>query len=213
MRIITGTARRYQLKTPKSELRPTMDKVRGAVYSTLELGLHLDLKATRMLDLFAGSGAYGIEALSRGAVHVDFVEKEPEAIDCIRQNLAGTKLAARAKVHGQEVFTWLNQFSRDRRPGNGTYDLVIADPPYERPPRDGTQPPADAVERLLSGPWDRMLTRHGLLVIEQSIERDIDEVPGLEILRFRRYGKTVVIYYALPGAYVTKDDVEGEGAD
>lgn len=238
MRIISGTAKRLQIKTPASELRPTMDKVRAAVYSTLELGLHLDLKTARVLDLFAGSGAYGLEALSRGAPQCEFVEREREAQECIKKNIKAMRMETRGRLYPQDVFAWLNQFAKDRPGGEGVYDLVIADPPYERPhqpnrraPRkvdvslddpDHVPPPPepepapaepDSVTRLLAGPWDRLLTTHGLLVLEQAIERPVEESPGLDLLRFRRYGKTVVVYYALPGAYTVKGQEQGESAD
>ncbi len=173
-----------------------MDKVRGAIFSTLELGMHLEMPKARVLDLFAGSGAYGLEALSRGAVFADFVEKEHEAQECIRQNLALTKLEKRGRVHALDVFNWLNQNA-----GRDKYDLVLADPPYERPARGVEEPEPDETSRLLGGPWAKILTTHGILVLEQAIERPVEEVAGLDLLRFRRYGKTVVVYYALPGAY------------
>lgn len=188
-----------------------MDKVRGAVFSSVTLGFHLELEQARVLDLFAGSGAYGIEALSRGAAWADFVEREREAQDCIRHNLAAAKLESRGRLFAQDVFTWLKQFTKRSESGSvspAKYDLVLADPPYDRPYQQAgesaNEPDATAV-LLLQTPWEEVLTPYGLLMLEQSIERPIDNVPGLEILRYRRYGKTLVIYYALPGAYAVQD--------
>ena len=97
VRVITGKAKGHQLKVPKGTItRPATDLVRGAIFSILE---NLTDNWTQVLDFFSGSGALGIEALSRGADWVDFVEHKPRCCDIIRQNLEKTKLAAKAHIY------------------------------------------------------------------------------------------------------------------
>ncbi len=123
MRVIAGTAKGHHLKVPKgTPTRPTTDLVRGAIFDIIAAG-HLAAGRGRVLDLFSGSGALGIEALSRGATFVDFVDREPKCCAIIKENLAHTGLAAQAKVHCIEVNRALSQMDTD-------YHLVLIDPPY-----------------------------------------------------------------------------------
>ena len=124
MRVITGEAKGRKLKGPLSTAtRPMQDKIKEALYSALE---SLDLDVGRVLDLYAGTGGVGIEALSRGAEWADFVDQQRAACDVIRWNLDHTRLAARARVHQMAAPSFLAQ--------TGTpYDLVILDPPYADP--------------------------------------------------------------------------------
>jgi 16S rRNA (guanine966-N2)-methyltransferase len=121
MRVTTGSAKGRNLKGPPSSgTRPMSDKIRQAVFSALaSLGVEPD----RVLDLYAGTGAIGIEALSRGANHADFVEMTAPAAAVIRENLERTQLAERGSVHRQSVQSYLH---RKTTP----YDLIIMDPPY-----------------------------------------------------------------------------------
>jgi 16S rRNA (guanine966-N2)-methyltransferase len=121
MRVTTGSAKGRNLKgPPTSGTRPMSDKIRQAVFSALaSLGVEPD----RVLDLYAGTGAIGIEALSRGAGHADFVEMTVPAAAVIRENLERTQLADRASVHRQSVESYV-------RHKTAPYDLVILDPPY-----------------------------------------------------------------------------------
>ena len=117
MRVIAGSAGGIRLKIPPHDLRPTMDMVREATFSALG-----DLVVgASVLDLFAGSGAYGIEALSRGAAEAVFVDDHAKSIEAIRLNLSRTKLVG--KVIRDDVFRFLKR--QDER-----YRLVFADPPY-----------------------------------------------------------------------------------
>lgn len=124
MRVITGEAKGRKLKGPPSTAtRPMQDKIKEALFSALA---SLDLEVSRVLDLYAGTGGIGIEALSRGADWADFVEQQRAASEVIRWNLAHTGLANRAAVHPMPVPAYL------RRAGK-PYDLVILDPPYADP--------------------------------------------------------------------------------
>lgn len=121
MRVTTGSAKGRNLKGPPSSgTRPMSDKIRQAVFSALaSLGVEPD----RVLDLYAGTGAIGIEALSRGANHADFVEMTAPAAAVIRENLERTQLSERGAVYRQSVQSYLH---RKTTP----YDLLILDPPY-----------------------------------------------------------------------------------
>lgn len=124
MRVISGEARGHTLKGPPSiSTRPMADKIRGSLFSMLaSLGVAPD----RVLDLYAGTGAIGIEALSRGADHADFVEHSSDAVAVIRANLAHTKLSRKAEVHHTKVSIFIER-------GEAPYDLIILDPPYADP--------------------------------------------------------------------------------
>jgi len=120
LRVITGTAKGTILKVPKTGLRPATDLVRGAIFSILE---NLTDDWETVLDLFSGSGAMGIEALSRGAGWVDFVDRERRCCDIIKMNLEKTKLSAQARVYCCSVEKVLSILDK-------TYSIIILDPPY-----------------------------------------------------------------------------------
>ncbi len=121
MRVIAGKAKGCQLKVPKGTItRPATDLIRGAIFAILE---NITDNWSRVLDLFAGSGALGIEALSRGAGWVDFVERKPRCCDIIRQNLEKTKLAVQAHVYCCTVAKALSFLNEE-------YNIILVDPPY-----------------------------------------------------------------------------------
>jgi 16S rRNA (guanine966-N2)-methyltransferase len=121
MRVITGTAKGHRLKFPTgTTTRPATDLVRGAIFSILE---NSTAGWERILDLFSGSGALGIEALSRGAGWVDFVESEPTCCGIIMENLRSTGLAGQAHVYCCDVFKALAFLDKE-------YDIILMDPPY-----------------------------------------------------------------------------------
>ncbi len=121
MRVIAGEARGRPLKWPKEpRIRPTADLVRGAIFSALE---SLDVDWSRTLDLYAGTGALGIEALSRGAEEAHFVEHDPKCCAIIKENLERTGFAQRARVYRLETRKALRTLE-------GPYDIIFLDPPY-----------------------------------------------------------------------------------
>ncbi|HUG16606.1 MAG TPA: 16S rRNA (guanine(966)-N(2))-methyltransferase RsmD [Thermomicrobiales bacterium] len=122
MRVVSGSARGRKLKAPKSTgiTRPMADKIKEALFSVLA---SLGVEADRVLDLYAGSGAVGIEALSRGAIWCDFVDRDHHAVQAIRENLDHVGFSDRARVHHSAVLPML-------RGALEPYDLVIFDPPY-----------------------------------------------------------------------------------
>ena len=123
-RVIAGTARSVRLEAPGEGTRPLADRVKQTLFAILEP----DLRGATFLDLFAGSGAAGIEALSRGAAHATFVERDAGAIRTIKANLQRTGLAERATVTRGEVLAWLRDSARAAEPRR---EIVLLDPPYE----------------------------------------------------------------------------------
>lgn len=176
MRVIAGTAGGISLLTPKTDLRPTMDMVRGAIFSSLGdfvLG-------ARVLDLFAGTGSLGIEALSRGAESVTLIESDRKACAIIEQNLARTKL--RARVIQLDVF----QFLRSRAAQEAEANLIFADPPYSKTP--GSRNFADELVR--SPELHTTLMPDGLLVLETERGWKLPETALWRCLRQKQYGST-----------------------
>ena len=121
MRVITGKAKGHRLKVPKgTTTRPATDLVRGAIFSILETTID---DWAEVLDLFSGSGALGIEALSRGAGWVDFVEQKPRCCGIIKENIAKTKLTAQAHIYCCSVTKALSFLDKE-------YNIILMDPPY-----------------------------------------------------------------------------------
>src|SRR5215510_3389759 len=152
MRVIAGSAGGVRLAVPKRGVRPTMDRVKAAIFSSLgEV-----IIGARVLDLFAGSGALGIEALSRGAASVIFVEDDRQSADAIEKNLAKTKLKGR--VRRQDVFDFLRQSNAEK------FQVVFADPPYEK-----GHPSESDTEKLLNNEnLPHLLGPKGIFVLEKQ---------------------------------------------
>ena len=125
MRVISGSARRLLLKTIEgSDTRPTTDRIKETLFNMLQY----QIAGSRFLDLFAGSGAIGIEALSRGAKEAVFVEQNPCAVSCIKENLKTTHLKDRASIMQADVFAALENL--EGREENHAFDFIFMDPPY-----------------------------------------------------------------------------------
>ncbi|HEX7491243.1 MAG TPA: 16S rRNA (guanine(966)-N(2))-methyltransferase RsmD [Candidatus Limnocylindrales bacterium] len=193
-RVIAGSARGLRLKAPGEGTRPLADRVKQTLFAILEP----DLDGANVLDLFAGSGAAGIEMLSRGAAVATFVEKDPQAADVIVANLAFTRLAARGRVTRADVLSYL----RDRAVKDGPFDVVIVDPPYAETGLMDT-----AMERLgAAGP---ALLNEDCWVVAKHFWRTAPpaSVGLLASVRTRRFGETALTFYRLGAA----PDVTGDG--
>lgn len=191
-RIIAGEAGSLTLKTPGEGTRPTTDRVREAVFSSLES--LIDLDGARVLDLYAGSGALGLEAVSRGAARADLVESASGAARSCRENARRVSAAVAPRsvlitVHARTVDAYLAQAS-------GPYDVVFADPPYELPER---------ALRAVHEAVLRALAPGALYIVERSTRtpsQGSDEAPlpdGLRVLRERDYGETRVTFIEAVG--------------
>lgn len=179
-RIIAGAARGRRLAVPRGvHVRPTSDRVREALFSSVEAAFGA-LAGLRVLDLYAGSGALGLEAVSRGAAHALLVESDPGAVRAIRSNAAAVGLP------GVEVCALPVHRALAREP-SAPYDLVLADPPYDLAGDTLTA----ALSRLVCG-W---LAPDALVVVERPARAPALAWPeGLTGERERRYGETMLWY-------------------
>jgi 16S rRNA (guanine966-N2)-methyltransferase len=180
MRVISGIAGGIPLVAPRTDIRPTMDRVKGAIFSSLDAVM----PGSRVLDLFAGAGTLGIEALSRGAREAVFVEKEARATETIRRNLEKTRLAG-AVVQVMDIFSYL-----DRLAPKGAFDFIFADPPYAKAPGERDFTP----ELMASAPLADALAPGGLFILEKMPGQPIPVGTRWELLRERRYGATEVAW-------------------
>jgi 16S rRNA (guanine966-N2)-methyltransferase len=180
MRVIAGEVKGFKLRGPPSRgTRPMAEKIKGALFSMLgSLGVEPD----RVLDLYAGTGGLGIEALSRGASWVDFVEQNAAACAVIRANLRHTKYEEAGRVHQLPVATFLN---RDESP----YDLIIMDPPYADP---------EIVETLERIGSSRLVQSATVVAIGHSPRVSLPECLGrLVRLRQRCHGDSCFSIYEI----------------
>lgn len=178
MRVIAGSAGGLRLDCPDEVARPMMDRVRGAVFSSLGDAV----PGARVLDLFSGSGAIGIEALSRGAASCLFVDRHRKAIEVIRRNLQHARLSA--TVRQQDVAAVVAHAEAS------AYDLVFADPPFALE----TDNPAHPARLLAEEHLARCVVPDGLFVVELPAEPPTGNA-SWELLRTRRYGQAWVAYY------------------
>lgn len=178
MRVIAGTAKgRKLLAVPGDGTRPILDRVKTALFDILRP----EIEGARVLDLFAGSGAVGIEALSQGAVHCTFLDLSRPAIETIKQNLETTGFGANAEVRHYDAFSFLRNSAK-------SFDLVyVAPPQYESLWVQALQTIAERPE---------IVTPHGLIVVQI----DPREYEALELTAFREtdqraYGNTLLVFY------------------
>jgi 16S rRNA (guanine(966)-N(2))-methyltransferase RsmD len=179
MRVIAGSHRGRRLTGPRGiSLRPTSDKVREALFSILGARI----PGCRFLDLYAGTGAVGIEALSRGANLATFVESDPKAVQIMRKNVTACRLLDQAELRLDST----ERFLRTPRSWNGPYDVVFADPPY-----------ADqaAIGLVLDSWASGLLAADAVLVIEQHARVDAPATDHARLVRRYEYGDTALLVY------------------
>ncbi|MBO8136604.1 MAG: 16S rRNA (guanine(966)-N(2))-methyltransferase RsmD [Desulfotomaculum sp.] len=180
MRVIAGTAKRTLLKSPKGKgTRPTADRVKESVFNILAPRV----AGCCFLDLFSGTGAIAIEALSRGAEKAVLVEKDPRNIRIIKENLHITRLSDNAQIYAVDVFKALKILRRENR----KFDIIYMDPPYK----------AGYYEKVLEDIVDScLLATGGLLVVESSSKEVLPEkVINITNIRTQKYGDTLVSFY------------------
>ena len=181
MRVITGSARGRRLNELKGyDTRPTTDKVKEGVFSAIQF----EVEGARVLDLFAGTGQLGIEALSRGAQSAVFVDQRADAVKLIRENLALTKLTDGAQVVCGESMAYLNALRQK-------FDLIFLDPPYAD----------DLLERAIAHiAWFDILAPDGIMIAESPVEKTLPALRApYRIAREYRYGKIKVTLYRRDG--------------
>jgi 16S rRNA (guanine966-N2)-methyltransferase len=192
MRVVAGSARGRKLVAPEGlAVRPTAERVRQATFNALHhRGV---IENAHVVDLFAGTGALGIEALSRGAAHATFVEHDRAALDAINQNLDHLGFRSRATVVRGDALRWLAT-------AKGFFDLVLIDPPYSF--EDWTTV-LSLAESLVRPPADETDREVGIVVIETT--RPIAPSLSWEVVREQRYGGTVITF-AVPALEFANPD-------
>ena len=180
MRVIAGSARRLLLVAPSGmDTRPTQDKIKETLFNILQP----EIQGARFLDLFAGSGAIGIEALSRGAAEVAFVEHAPRSLACLSRNIAMLKVEAQCRMIRADAYEWLG------RPAETAFDIAYADPPYAVGAEHGY---ATMLARLAEGSF---VKPGGLFIAEMTSGQASDSAPAWELCRDRTYGQTRLAIY------------------
>ena len=181
MRVISGRLKGKKLFAPKGlTLRPTSDRVKEAIFDLLQKFP----AGERVLDLFAGTGALGIETLSRGAQRAVFVEENSRSGDVLRRNIEACHLEDQAEVLIREVAAGLKVLEQRQ----GIFDLIFLDPPYGKGLAHRT------LRELGSGP---LLSPATLIVAEHSPKEDLVSIPSLERIDWRKYGGTEVSFFRL----------------
>ena len=197
MRVISGTLRGRLLKAPPGrDVRPTQGHVRQVLFDIVGR----EIEGTRVLDLFAGIGGLGIEALSRGAGEVCFVEKDPVAVRFLRENLRILEVGDRSRVLQASVEVGIGVLEKE---GAG-FRWIFADPPYR------AQPSGWLRRTIRTGPGG-ILDAEGTLVVESSRRGEgVDRVETLERVRSRPIGETVLDFYRWRGRDGTQGDLPGD---
>src|SRR5216110_1596399 len=191
MRVIAGSAGGLPLVVPKKGVRPTMDRVKAAIFSSLGDAI----VGAKILHLFAGSGAMGIEALSRGAASAVFVEHDADAVRTIERNLDRLRLTGARVVRGDVLRTIAQEATAGAK-----YDLVLVDPPYGM---------LTEIQPRLARHLPRLLTADGLLVVETDARTE-PELP-LPVRTSRKYGHTGVTLFEAPRSGVGSTEPPGSG--
>ena len=182
MRVIAGTAKRLQLKTVLGDnTRPTTDRIKETLFNMLQN----DIEGCRFLDLFSGSGAIGIEALSRGAKEAVFVENNKEAINCIKENLIFTKLVNSGIVMSYDVMTAISMLEGR----NAKFDIVFMDPPYNK------EIEKEVLDRLKQS---EIIDSDTMIIVEASLNTSFSYLRdmGYELFKEKKYktNKHMFIY-------------------
>lgn len=182
MRVIAGTAKGRRLKTVKGmTTRPTADRVKESLFNIIKE----KLEDNSFLDLYAGTGNIGIEALSRGVVRVVFVERDKQAIKILRENLQLTNFQQNVEIYQQDVMTALEILGKKKR----SFDLIFLDPPYYEGLEEKT---------LASICSNKVLTSQGLVIIEHSRKNTLPStVASLQLIRTENYGDTAISFYRI----------------
>ena len=177
LRVISGSAKGHKLRSIKGfGVRPTADRVKESLFNMISSYIN----ASNVLDLFAGTGSLGIEALSRGASHADFVEEDNKAIDLIKQNLTHTKLIDRASIYAMDCNNYLNS----KKATGKKYNIIFMDPPYNK------NFIISIIENISK---NNILASDGIIVIERNIKDSIAfDDKAFILYKERKYGDTAI---------------------
>lgn len=183
MRVIAGKARHIQLKTVETmDTRPTTDRIKETLFNMI----HNDIYDARFLDLFSGSGAIGIEALSRGASYAVFVENSRNAVRCIQENLQKTKLTEQAAVMECDVMGAIKTLSAKSEP----FDYIFMDPPYNK------EHEKNVLMSLRNTP---LVDEYTTIIVEASLETGFDylEEMGYKLIKRKEYKTNVHMFIGI----------------
>ena len=180
-RVVSGSAKGLILQAPRgNKTRPTSDKAKEALFSILSGRI----QGTRFLDIFAGTGQIGIEALSRGADFAVFVDSGHESISCIKTNLQKSKMIPKAEVCGDDVFRFLKKYEAEK-----PFDIVYIDPPYSE---------AAEIFRKISAALsaENLISKDPVIILEHSSMTPPDDfVTNLKLKRCCKYGTVMLSFY------------------
>lgn len=179
MRIISGSARGLKLATLEgTETRPTLDRVKEPLFSIIQT----KIKDAKVLDLFAGSGALGLEALSRGAQNAVFTDISKRAVEVINQNIKKMKFEEKSVVLNQSYEKTLKELASESK----EFDLIFLDPPYASGLLE------NAIQEIISY---NLLSKEGIIIVETDMESELQKVQniGLHIKDIRKYGRVILL--------------------
>ncbi len=181
MRISGGEWCGRNLKVPSGDaVRPTQDRVREALFSMLQN----EITGIKILDLFAGAGSVGLEALSRGAAHATFVELSPRHLAVLKSNIETVKAQNRCELVRSDAYQWILSAGK-----NKNFDIVFADPPYELGAGKGYA----GMLRILAE--NNVVKQGGIFIAEMKFRQDPDEGENWELVRDRKYGQSRIAVY------------------
>ncbi len=185
MRIISGKYSGRKIITPKGkETRPTTDRFKETLFNVIENSLKIDLKEKNILDLFAGSGSLGLEAMSRGAKSCVFVDKSSKAIKAIEDNVNNLGLLSSSS---NCINIDVNKIRKFKKNVEDKIDIIFSDPPYSK-----TDINEIAIGNLVKNSWIR---RNSYLFLETSIRRPIKDIKDFQIIDDRKIGDSLLITY------------------
>lgn len=178
MRVISGSARGLKLKSPEGmSTRPTLDRIKESLFNILAG----DLFDAEFLDLFSGSGAIGIEALSRGACSAVFIDESRKSADIIKVNLKAARLEDKAEVINSDFISALSRLKGQGR----RFDIIFMDPPYGK----------GLVQAAVKAVYEKgLLKNDGFIVAEQAIDDELPEAKGFEVFRVKEYKITKMTF-------------------
>ena len=181
MRVISGSARGLKLNTPSDDrVRPTTDRVKESMFNIIQDRVY----DSQVLDLFAGSGALGIEALSRGASQAVFCDNSLDSIKIIRSNIEKARVVDRSQLVSGDFKKCL----RDMKTRKQKFDLIFVDPPYYK----------GLFEEVLETIRTReILKKDGIVIVEHDANTPIEPLEGLEVFKEKKYGITMLTFYCL----------------
>ena len=185
MRVIAGSARSLPLRTIEgTDTRPTQDRIKETLFNMLQS----DIPGCKFIDLYSGSGAIGIEALSRGAAKAVLVENSKKAVECIKDNLMFTKLADKADVMEMDVLSAINRLK-----GKDVFSIVYMDPPYSNDYE------RDVLAALRNSD---IIDEYTIIIVEEKLDADLDYADeyGFDIYRVKKYKTNKHLFLRLKGS-------------